>query len=362
MRARCAASPPQNLKSPQELEEEDRQAKSAKLQELIRRGTPKDLLKAQELMKDLSGFEPDQQPNYEEQTAKELDKVQSKAILLNDMLNAAEEGKQVGRDGDEYDQVARAVRAARPKIQKWISEVSEDAPDSLDRLLLMNDLINGVLERFDECRRGDWAKGRGVDISAYTAPPPAEPELISFDAFADSPPASSGIALPTTTDGGAGPSTAGGSSSSAAGAGGFLGGLPADLFSAPSPAASSSAGQLDFFSSAPAGAGQAQHAKKPLDLSALYQQGRPAAPAQAGFNGNGGGVWGAPLQQEQPSSSPFGAFGGGAPPLQPQGQQQQQQPFGQFAGGGGAQAGAGSNGAAGAQGKKKDDPFEGLFF
>ena len=70
----------QNLKSPQELEEEDRQAKSAvssalgykyrhrwplmrypsltlfqKLQELIRRGTPKDLLAAQELMKDLSG-------------------------------------------------------------------------------------------------------------------------------------------------------------------------------------------------------------------------------------------------------------------------------------------------------------------
>lgn len=51
-----SASSHQNLKTPHELEEEDRQAKSAKLQELIRRGTPKDLLKAQELMKDLSGF------------------------------------------------------------------------------------------------------------------------------------------------------------------------------------------------------------------------------------------------------------------------------------------------------------------
>jgi 5-methylcytosine-specific restriction endonuclease McrBC regulatory subunit McrC len=65
---------PQNLKSPEELEEEDRAAKSAvsshptllsdslltyhlmqKLQELIRRGTPRDLAQAQELMKELSG-------------------------------------------------------------------------------------------------------------------------------------------------------------------------------------------------------------------------------------------------------------------------------------------------------------------
>jgi ADP-ribosylation factor-binding protein GGA len=341
----------QNLKSPQELEEEDRQAKSAKLQELIRRGTPKDLLKAQELMKDLSGFEPDQQPNYEEQTAKELDKVQSKAILLNDMLNSTDEGKTIGRDGDEYDQVARAVRAARPKIQKWIAEVSEDAPDSLDRLLLMNDLINGVLERFEECKRGDWAKGRGVDVSQYTAPPAAEPSLISFDAFADSPPAGAGIALPSTTD------RAGGeSSSSTGGAGGMLGGLPADLFSAPSPAATSSAsGQLDFFASAPAttasGSGQPLQAKKAIDLSALYQQGfggASSAAAPGGFNSNGGGGWGVPAQQQRP---PFGSMGGQPPP---------QQPFSQLAAGSSSSSGPATNG--GGQSQKKADPFEGLLF
>lgn len=45
----------QDLKSPEELEEEDRAAKSAKLQELIRRGTPRDLAQAQELMKALAG-------------------------------------------------------------------------------------------------------------------------------------------------------------------------------------------------------------------------------------------------------------------------------------------------------------------
>ncbi|PLW05069.1 hypothetical protein PCANC_28165, partial [Puccinia coronata f. sp. avenae] len=43
------------LKSAEELEEEDRAAQSAKLQELIRRGTPKDLAAAQELMKIMAG-------------------------------------------------------------------------------------------------------------------------------------------------------------------------------------------------------------------------------------------------------------------------------------------------------------------
>lgn len=304
-------------------------------------------------MKDLSGFEPDQQPNYEEQTAKELDKVQSKAILLNDMLNSTDEGKTIGRDGDEYDQVARAVRAARPKIQKWIAEVSEDAPDSLDRLLLMNDLINGVLERFEECKRGDWAKGRGVDVSQYTAPPAAEPSLISFDAFADSPPAGASIALPHTNDGAA-------SSSSSIGASGMLGGLPADLFSAPSPAATNSAsGQLDFFASAPAAAGsssgQPLQAKKAIDLSALYQQGFGGASSAAAPGAfNGGGAWGAPAQhQQQQQQQQRPTFGGAMAG-------QQQQPFGQFAAG--ASNGSGSTTTGAGQGQKKADPFEGLLF
>lgn len=73
-------------------------------------------------MKALSGAEPDKAVDYTSQTLSELDKVQSKAILLNDMLNNAREGERVGLDGDVYDQVAQACRGARPKIQKWIEE------------------------------------------------------------------------------------------------------------------------------------------------------------------------------------------------------------------------------------------------
>jgi hypothetical protein len=66
--------------------------------------------------------EPEKTVDFTTQTLNELDKVQSKAILLNDMLNNAREGEKVGIEGDAYEQVAMACRGARPKIQKWIEQ------------------------------------------------------------------------------------------------------------------------------------------------------------------------------------------------------------------------------------------------
>lgn len=92
----------QTLKSPEELEEEDRAAQAAKLQELIRRGTPKDLAAAQQLMKVMSGAEPDKKPDYEAQTKKELYLVQQRVLMLNDMLNNAKANERFV-DGDAFD-------------------------------------------------------------------------------------------------------------------------------------------------------------------------------------------------------------------------------------------------------------------
>lgn len=35
----------------------------------------------------------------------------------------------------------------------------------LDRLLLMNDLINNVLDRYEACKKGDWAKAAEIDAT-----------------------------------------------------------------------------------------------------------------------------------------------------------------------------------------------------
>lgn len=94
----------QNLKTAEELEEEDRVAQSAKLQELIRRGTPRDLAAAQELMKSLAGANPDAKPDYRSQALTELNKLEQKVILLNDLLDNvdAERGEKFVT-GDAYD-------------------------------------------------------------------------------------------------------------------------------------------------------------------------------------------------------------------------------------------------------------------
>jgi len=93
-----------NLKSAEELEEEDREAQSAKLQELIRRGTPRDLAAAQELMKSLAGANPDTKPDYRTQALTDLNKLEQKVILLNEMLDNVdmERGEQF-TSGDAYD-------------------------------------------------------------------------------------------------------------------------------------------------------------------------------------------------------------------------------------------------------------------
>ncbi|KAH9476198.1 ADP-ribosylation factor-binding protein GGA2 [Psilocybe cubensis] len=153
----AAANATANLKSAEELEEEDRAAQSAKLQELIRRGTPRDLAAAQELMKSLAGANPDAKPDYRSQALTELNKLEQKVILLNEMLDNvdAERGERFVT-GDAYDQVSSILITARPKLQKWISDAETEDPESLDTFLQINDQINTVLSRYEAFKKGDY--------------------------------------------------------------------------------------------------------------------------------------------------------------------------------------------------------------
>ncbi|KAF9261137.1 VHS-domain-containing protein [Marasmius fiardii PR-910] len=147
-----------DIKSAEELENEDREAQSAKLQELIRRGTPRDLAAAQELMKSLAGANPDAKPDYRAQALTELNKLESKVILLNEMLDNVD--VQRGEKfvaGDAYDQVATILGGARPRLQKWISDAESHDSESLDTFLQINDQINSVLNRYEAFKKGDYA-------------------------------------------------------------------------------------------------------------------------------------------------------------------------------------------------------------
>ncbi|TDL19030.1 VHS-domain-containing protein [Rickenella mellea] len=166
-----AAASTSNLKSAEELEEEDRQAQSAKLQELIRRGTPRDLAAAQELMKSLAGAEPDKKPDYRSQSLVELNKLEQKVILMNEMLDNVD--PQRGErfvSGDVYDQVSSILVSARPKIQKWISDAETNDPEMLDTFLQINDQINSVLNRYESFKRGDFVAAANPVPSEYAKP------------------------------------------------------------------------------------------------------------------------------------------------------------------------------------------------
>ncbi|KAA1477923.1 VHS-domain-containing protein [Dentipellis sp. KUC8613] len=183
-----SAAATSNLKSAEELESEDREAQSAKLQELIRRGTPRDLAAAQELMKSLAGANPEAKPDYRTQALNELNKLEQKVILLNEMLDNAdtERGEQFAK-GDVYDQVATILLNSRPKIQKWISDAESDDPESLDTYLQINDQINTVLDRFESYKKGDYTAAANP-IPKELGPGKNDLSLIDFD---DAPPTSS---------------------------------------------------------------------------------------------------------------------------------------------------------------------------
>ncbi|CAE7143685.1 unnamed protein product [Rhizoctonia solani] len=228
-----------NLKSPEELEQEDRDAQSAKLQELIRRGTPRDLAAAQELMKSLSGADPESKPDYRKQTMHELDKLQAKVILLNELLDNFDvsRGEKFAK-GDAYDvginislfyvliltgkpvyvkQVANVLRQARPKIQKWIGEAEEGDPESLDTFLHMNDMMNNVLERYDRFQKGDYSALAEPTSSTSNTTAPKD-NLIDF--FGEDDTASAPAPVPSgpanDLDGLFGPSTSAPAASSSA--------------------------------------------------------------------------------------------------------------------------------------------------
>ncbi|GJE92377.1 VHS and GAT domain-containing protein [Phanerochaete sordida] len=185
-----------NLKTAEELENEDREAQQAKLQELIRRGTPRDLAQAQELMKSLAGANPDAKPDYRTQALTELNKLESKVILLNEMLDNVDttRGERFAQ-GDVYDQVASILKSARPKIQGWISNAETDDPESLDTFLHINDQINTVLDRYEAFKRGDYAAAANPVPRELGGQATQGVSLIDFD---DSAPASN----PTTGGGG----------------------------------------------------------------------------------------------------------------------------------------------------------------
>ncbi|KAJ5130800.1 uncharacterized protein N7515_006839 [Penicillium bovifimosum] len=146
-------NPSDNLRSADEMEEEEREAQSAKLQELIRRGTPADLQEANRLMKVMAGYDNRHKTDYRAKAAEEVVKVQQKAKILEEMLQNQQPGEPVP-EGDVFEELAGALQSAHPKIQKMCEEESDD-PEAVHKLLEINDSIHRTIERYKLVKKGD---------------------------------------------------------------------------------------------------------------------------------------------------------------------------------------------------------------
>ncbi|KAF8475680.1 VHS domain-containing protein [Kalaharituber pfeilii] len=168
-------NPSDSLKSPEEMEEEERAAQSAKLQELIRRGTPADLQEANQLMKIMTGYDTRNKTDYRAEAAKELAKLKQKAKLLEEMLLKVKPGDTIGQQ-DAYSDLASSLKTAQPKIQKMVEEESDDTK-AVEKLLELNDIINSTLDRYNLVKRGDLAAAAALPVHPSISPSPQAPSI-----------------------------------------------------------------------------------------------------------------------------------------------------------------------------------------
>ncbi|KAJ1948389.1 ARF-binding protein, partial [Linderina macrospora] len=188
--------PEDTLRSKEELEKEDLEAMQAKLQELLRRATPRDLREANKLMKIITGYEQSsKQPDYDQEWESELESIESRAGLLVEIL-------QNMQPGDRMDDTAKELLAKcisnQSRIHKLIADhesaVADDDDNGdedsaerqeLDRLIRLNDTIGDAVQAYKDLEAGKVPEfkhigGIAAGAQAATEQEP-ENELIAWD-------------------------------------------------------------------------------------------------------------------------------------------------------------------------------------
>lgn len=140
-------------------------------------------------MKIMAGYDTRTKTDYRAKAAEEVGKVQQKARLLEERLEAFKPGD-VMVEGDVYEELASALQSAHPKIQKMCEEESDDH-EAVAKLLEINDSIHRTVERYKLMKKGDVdaaskiAKGTLGTSTGVGKNAANELSLIDFDADAE---------------------------------------------------------------------------------------------------------------------------------------------------------------------------------
>ncbi|KAJ1963184.1 ARF-binding protein [Dispira parvispora] len=134
--------PVDDLKSPEEMEREDRYAMEAKLQELLRTGNAADLKEANRLMKIMSGYDKSKVRDYKNEWKSELINIEETVGTLAYYVLKQPSGEELTGEGQRmFDLCSRHQN----RIQQMIQESTEGS-DDLGHLLYLNDIITDTLD------------------------------------------------------------------------------------------------------------------------------------------------------------------------------------------------------------------------
>ncbi|KAG7661312.1 GGA2 [[Candida] subhashii] len=172
-------NPSDNLKSLEEIQEEEAIVQSAKLQELIRRGRPQDLQEANKLMKIMAGFKDDNLKENKKQLHDDIVRLTRKAEILAEMLASIEaQGGKIDSDSSEaVVELYSSIKSAQPIINKIIEEEG-DNEEQVHNLLQLNDDVNNLVNKYQLLKGGKVSEASQIKVGAL---PEQEMNLIDFD-------------------------------------------------------------------------------------------------------------------------------------------------------------------------------------
>lgn len=178
-------NPGDNLKSLEDIQKEEAEVHSAKLQELIRRGRPQDLQEANKLMKIMAGFKDDNVKENKKQLKDDIVRLGRKVEILGEMLHSIESsGGKIGDDSDEaLLELYSSVKSSQPIISKIIDQEGEEGDEEVNNLLTLNDNVNKVIQKYQLLKGGKVEEASKLNISGGggAGVAAADLNLIDFD-------------------------------------------------------------------------------------------------------------------------------------------------------------------------------------
>jgi DNA integrity scanning protein DisA with diadenylate cyclase activity len=100
------------------------------------------LAEANEMMKVMSGYDTSKKPDYKQQVSAELERIESKVILLNDMLNNKTVAEIKAKSDSTILELLSTTKVAQTRLQKLIDD--NDDEDRMVRLLEMNGYLEFI--------------------------------------------------------------------------------------------------------------------------------------------------------------------------------------------------------------------------